>query len=84
MQNTKEDMVYENKWVMEYDEDDLATMPILAETSLADSLFSFTDFVIQMLTLGIYMLNILTQEGFIDTLSVDSASYLYLNEKGLI
>jgi hypothetical protein len=70
--------------VLDYDEDDLATMPILVETTLVDSMFSFTDFVIQMFVLNVYMLNILTQEGFIATLSIHSPFYVFLNEQGLI
>lgn len=61
-------MVYENKWVLDYDEDDLATMPILVESTLLDSIFSLSDFVIQIIVLIVYMLNILTQEGIISTL----------------
>jgi len=46
LQNTKEDIVYENKWQLEYDEDELATMPIIVEATLLDTLFSIVDFSI--------------------------------------
>ena len=60
MENTKEDMVYENKWVFDYDDDDLATMPINVEPSLADSFFSCADFLMQISIMIVYLLNILT------------------------
>lgn len=77
-------MVYENKWVLDYDEDDLATMPILVETSFADSTFSLVDLVVQIFVIVVYALNILTQEGLIQTLSTESSTYAFLNDRGLI
>jgi len=75
--------VYENKWVLDYDEDDLATMPILVEANFLDSLFSLLDFGIQLFVLAIYALNILTQEGYTDYLSPDTGAYQFLSDRGL-
>lgn len=66
------DIVYSNKFNLGYEE----YLPPELEYSYVDSFFSIFDFVIQIGILSISLLNILTKEGYIDTLNPDSDLYL--------
>lgn len=71
LENTKEDTVYENKWALDYDDDDLATMPFIPETSFWDSCFSVVDISVQVYVLSQYAMTVLAQEGYIGAVETE-------------